>query len=232
MDLRMKTLVDAVPACERVIDVGCDHGQMSLALAEREDVGAVLATDISAASLSKLEQAKSLAAPAVARKIETAVADGLRELPWENTDVILVAGMGGPLMLRILEAPLALCATTWVLGPQSGLVDFRLVLYAMGRRVDEALVFNEGQFYPIFRVWMQEDVPPRALSPVEAAYGPQLLARRDPVLRQKLEADRREMLGILEQLPIAGDRAAQRRRQLEDESAQIEDLLKAFSEGE
>lgn len=230
MDKRMRALVDWVPASSRVIDVGCDHGQMSLALAERADVGAVLATDISAASLEKLREALTSAPPEVAVKIQTVVADGLADLPWASADTVLIAGMGGPLILRILDAPLAERAATWVLGPQSGLSNVRRRLYGMGRRVDEQLVAESGQFYPFFRVHVNEVVPARELTAFEAAYGPDLLWRHDSVLREKIEWDRRECAGILKHLLHSGERARQRRERLVAEIDRLDAVLAAWEE--
>lgn len=235
---RIQALVDAVPPSARVVDVGADHGLISLGLAKRSDIGAILATDISGDSLSKLAKALPQEAAGVQQKIHMTVTDGLQKLPWPSADTIVIAGMGGPLIERILRdsLPFAKRAKTWVLSPQSGLPDFRRFLQRLAMPVEEDLVEEAGIFYPLFRVFPGCQRSPQsdyaeALSDTEAEYGPTLLRQHHPVLMEQLHREQKTLSGLIQKLAGQGSPTAKKRRQeLENQCAAIRSILKEQAE--
>lgn len=230
---RLQTLIQLVPLSSRVIDVGADHGLVSLGLAEREDIQYVLATDISSASLAKLKEALQSADPATKQKITLLVTDGLHDVPWPSADTILIAGMGGPLIKRILceSFCFARSAKTWILSPQSGIADFRHFLQALSCRIEEELVEEEGQFYPLFLVYPGEVCPEGSgyahpLSALEAEYGPELLQSHHPLVEKQLRRDQahwHQLLLHLEGKTTPG--AAKRRQEAERALSMLDTLL-------
>ena len=85
----------------RMADVGCDHGYLSAYLLERCPQLEVLACDVSAPSLEKAKAYMST--KGYADRVRFAVADGLAAID-APVDAIVIAGMGGETILRILEA--------------------------------------------------------------------------------------------------------------------------------
>lgn len=231
MSTRRDRLVELVPASATVVDIGCDHGYMSLALAQRSDIQQILATDISYASLAKLKDALKKQEESVRRKIQTKVADGLKKLPWETAETILIAGMGGPLILRILQENPTFSdrARCWVLSPQSGIPAFREAIWKMNVRVEEDLLQEDGKFYPLFRVWPQESVrhPATDFTPFSMTYGPTLLRQHHPVLLLQLHANCKEQRGILKKLEASKGVAPARVQEL---ARRLEELEQAMEE--
>lgn len=84
----------------RMADVGCDHGYLSAYLLERCEKLSVLACDVSAPSLQKAKD--HMRAKGYADRVRFAVSDGLAALDGEM-DAIVIAGMGGQLILRIVR---------------------------------------------------------------------------------------------------------------------------------
>lgn len=216
---RIETLIRLVPPCSRVIDVGADHGLVSLGLAEREDIEQILATDISAASLAKLKQALERADSLTKQKITLFVTDGLQDLPWQSADTLLIAGMGGPLIMRILSESFAFAqsAGTWVLSPQSGIPAFRRYLQCLSCRVEETIVEEEGKFYPLFLVFPREACPPQSgyahiLTEQEEIYGPDLLRLHHPFVEKQIRKDQAHWHQLLQQLEGKSSRGARERR--------------------
>ena len=82
-------------------DVGCDHGYLSAYLLERCPQLHVLACDVSAPSLQKAKD--YMGSKGYADRVRFAVADGLAALD-APVDAIVIAGMGGETILRIVEA--------------------------------------------------------------------------------------------------------------------------------
>lgn len=237
---RLQTLIRLVPPSKRVIDVGADHGLVSLGLAEREDIQQVLATDISSASLSKLEEALKRTDPPIREKITLFVTDGLQDIPWSSADAIVIAGMGGPLITRILRDSFAFArnAKTWVLSPQSGIAAFRHFLQTLSCRIEEDLVEEDGKWYPLFLVFPQEVCPKLngyvfPLTEQEAEYGPELLRKRHPLLEKQLIRDEKHWKSLLFHLEgKSSPAAAKRREEAERALRALQALRKRYDDNE
>ena len=140
----------------------------------------------------------------LASYIETRLSDGLEKLGCGEADSVLVAGMGGPLMIRILqdgERQLA-GVSELILQPQSELGLVRHFLEESGWNIDaEDMVREDGKYYtaihavPGDMAWGQE---------VFYRYGKTLLENHHPVLGRYLK-DRERICGqILENLDKNG----------------------------
>ena len=86
-------------ASPRAADIGCDHGQLTAYLLERNPALEMIASDVSAPSLEKAR--RLLAQKGLAGRAALAVADGLGAVDTK-LDVIIIAGMGAQTILKIL----------------------------------------------------------------------------------------------------------------------------------
>ena len=101
MNKRLETIADMVRNGRGLIDVGTDHGYLPVWLARRGYTGFLYASDINA---SPLASARKTAREALAEdRIEFLLCDGLDGCPPESIDTIVIAGMGGDLICRILD---------------------------------------------------------------------------------------------------------------------------------
>jgi len=84
----------------RIIDVGCDHGLLSIYLwqsgAER-----VIASDV---RRGPLRRAAENIEKYGAEGVQLALGDGLRDFGQEDCDTVVICGMGGELIINILSA--------------------------------------------------------------------------------------------------------------------------------
>ena len=196
---RIAALVNMAGAADFAIEVGCDHGLISCGLAERKDIKKILATDISEASISKLrnfiKDQESSGNKLYGKKISCMVNDGLKGLDFYRCDLVIIAGMGGRLIQRIMEGNMGLIDRTGqiLVSPQSDLPMFRKFLISMGKSISEEMVYDSGHYYTIFDINPGEKI---SVAYVEMAgkklaleYGPDLLLNRNPVLKEKLEKD-------------------------------------------
>lgn len=118
MTPRLKAIFDLVSDGKGVIDVGTDHGYIPSALAQSGYSGNIYASDINEGPLASARRTASEAG--IEDKIEFLLSDGLMACPADKVDTIVIAGMGGDLMCRILDyAP-------WVIAP-----GFKLILQPM-----------------------------------------------------------------------------------------------------
>ena len=182
---RMQAVADMVTPGSHVVDVGCDHGYVSIYLVQCQKAEHVLAMDINEGPLLRavqhVEEAK------LRSYITLRLSDGLCGFVKGEADTLICAGMGGRLMQRILEREPDKTESIreLVLQPQSEIPLFRRFLADKGYFiVAEDMVFEEGKFYPIMKAVKTEEIRP--LSETEQRFGPILLIQKHPVLKQYL----------------------------------------------
>ena len=87
--------------------------------------------------------------------ITVRLSDGLENLAQGEADSILIAGMGGDVMLHILKAKKSVAdsAKELILQPQSKIELVREYLYQAGYVIDrEDMVLEDGKYYALFHV--------------------------------------------------------------------------------
>ena len=97
---RLKLLLSLVPFGARVCDVGTDHGYLSIELIKTGGVKSVIATDINEKPLSR---ARKNIERAGVTGIDLRLCDGLSDVNPEETDTVVIAGMGGEVISGIIE---------------------------------------------------------------------------------------------------------------------------------
>lgn len=150
---RMQAVVGLVEPCDRVADIGCDHGYVAMELIKRHTCKEVIATDI---NQGPLEQAKSnIRAYGMQEYIVTRLSDGVEALLPGEVDGIVCAGMGGRLVINILTQGKEIISRLQqlVLQPQSEISEVRSFLRESGFVIDkEDMIFEDGKYYPMMHV--------------------------------------------------------------------------------
>ena len=146
-------------------------------------------------------------------RISLRLSDGLEKLQPGEADTILIGGMGGPLMERILSAyPEKVAGVKeLVLQPQSEIAEFRRFVQQIGFRItEEDMLFEDGKFYTILRAEHGEEEP---WTEEEYLYGKYLRKDAYPVLRDFLAQERETTRQVLEGLSVAGTEKAGKRKE-------------------
>ena len=101
MNRRLLAVAELIEDGKGLVDVGTDHGYLPAHLALNGYRGALYASDIKEGPLAA---AKRTAAEAgLSERIRFLLCDGLRLCPPEEIDTIVIAGMGGDMMVKILD---------------------------------------------------------------------------------------------------------------------------------
>lgn len=190
---RLKALTEMVSPGKTVVDVGCDHGFVSIYLVQNGISPKVLAMDVRKGPLSRAQE--HIAEYGLEEYIQTRLSDGLCEYRAGEARSLVCAGMGGRLMMKILtdSREKARMLDELILQPQSELPAFRRFLKEEGYlTLDENILCEEGKYYFLFKVaFRKEDSLQEECYEEEAElyekYGKLLLQRRHPVLREYLE---------------------------------------------
>lgn len=165
---RMEAVVSMVsPQSFAVADVGCDHAYVSIALLERGIAKKVIAMDVRQGPLKIA--AGNVKSANLEEKIDLRLSDGLEKLTSGEVDTIIIAGMGGLLVKRILEQGKAVLCTerppVLVLQPQSDLAAVRIFLHSSAYHiVQETMLIEDGKYYTVMRA------EPRVYKQIQDSY--------------------------------------------------------------
>lgn len=141
---RLRALCELAGGADTAADIGCDHGILSVFLAETRQVNTVWASDISAPSL---EKARLRAKEHGCGNISFFLGNGFDPLP-QKPDVAVMAGFGGRSMAPLLAHPFA--RTRLILQPMCDSFVLYDALDQNGFLVETVRVIREGhRFYEI-----------------------------------------------------------------------------------
>ena len=147
---RLEKALELLGSTDVLADIGCDHGYFSLAALRKGCCERIIAADISAPSLAKAE--KHAVESGLGSRISFRCGDGLSVLsPGEATAAVLL-GMGGELIVSILDAAngTAQGFERIVMQPMRGEAELRGYLIKSGFHIeDEAVVFDAGRYYQL-----------------------------------------------------------------------------------
>ncbi len=164
---------------DRVADVGCDHGYLSIHLLQNGIASSAIASDVNE---QPLQSAKHNAAKfGVQDKITFQLSDGVQNIP-RDFDCMVCAGMGADTMMSILDAAPWLKSEKYrlILQCQSKRPELRKYLYQQGYAIRRETLAQDGKFiYPIMEVVF---APGENLSGAEYYITPALLKSGSPLL--------------------------------------------------
>lgn len=188
-------------------DIGTDHALLPVWLLEKGRIRGAIAMDVNEGPLSRARE--SIGAAGLEERISVRLSDGFEALGKGEADSAVIAGMGGDLMIRILEEGMEVASSLKeiICSPQSEIARVRSFARASGFVIDaEDMVLEDGKYYQMFRLVRGscQTCPPPGSDGVPAdladLYGPLLLEQGHPVLLQYLDWEKGIREQILEQL--------------------------------
>ena len=227
---RLGAVASLVTVTGILADVGTDHGYIPVFLAGQKRIQKAIAMDVNQGPLERAEE--HIRQYGLEEQIETRLSDGLAALTPGEVNGIVIAGMGGNLMQRILMQGQEVAHTVeeLVLQPQSELMEFRRFLSRSGYVITaEDMVFEDGKYYPmmraVYRNGREEEPDILALK-----YGGKLLEQKHPVLHQYLNWQKYQKEQILEKMKQNAKQDVSRRMQeLAQELAYITQALEMIN---
>lgn len=225
-------------------DIGTDHAYVPLFLLECGRIPSAIAMDV---NRGPLERAKvNVRSSGYEDCIDLRLSDGFAALMPGEAKSAVIAGMGGPLTIRILKegARTVRALDECILQPQSEVEQVRAFLLGEGFSfLEEDMVEEDGKYYPMMKVrppaesGEHEDAcagpddacaspdnacagpdDARQWDRTELRYGRLLLRKRHPVLEQFLEREIRLRKDLLARLETEEtSRAAARMGEIKEE---------------
>ena len=195
---RLKAVAEMITPGIPVADIGCDHAYLPIYLVRENISPYVVACDVNAGPVIRAQE--NIEDVDLAENIDVRQGDGLSVLTPGEVKSVVLAGMGGKLMIRILsEGEYVLeKVSEIIMEPQSDVAALRHFLQDRGFRIiSENMVSEEGKFYPIIKAvhgtmdWDRE---------IYFRYGKILLREENPVLHEFLLIEKEYCSNLLREL--------------------------------
>ena len=178
---RLLTCAGFVNKGDRMADIGCDHGYLSIHLLTTGIASSCIASDVAEGPLqSAMRNARKFG---VHENISFYLSDGVRNIP-RDFDTLVCAGMGGDTMIHILESAPWMKNEKYrlILQCQSKRPELRKYLYQQGYAIRRETLAKDGKFcYPVMEVVY---APGETLSGAEFYITPALRSSGSPLLKE------------------------------------------------
>ncbi len=185
---RLASVAELLPPDRPFADIGTDHAHLPCAMVLTGRVPRVVACDRARGPLATA--AATVQRWGVASQVDLRLGPGLAPLQPQEVAAVAIAGMGPDTILQILanHYDRARDLQRLVLQPNFGHERVRRWLVAHGFAVvDERLVSERGRYYTAIAASPADpSQPPPAWDPAAWCFGPFVLQRGGPVLREFL----------------------------------------------
>ena len=161
---RIEELCALIDPCKSFADVGCDHGYVARHVLKSGKCENVLITDISAKCLAKAQ--KLLSKYIDGGLCRAVCCDGLAGGPTD-TEQVLIAGMGGEEIIKILSE--GFIPQKFVLQPMKNADKLRKFLLDKGCKLTYDGIFRDDKFY--FVIKGERSGGGEDYSPAQLAFG-------------------------------------------------------------
>ena len=192
---RLKEVATMVTENSIVADIGTDHGYVPIYLVENHIAKKVYAMDINEGPLKIAN--KNISQRGLADCIETILSDGMEKMKDNMADTVVIAGMGGDLIVNILKNGENISGITeLVLSPHKR-VDLvrKYLLENNWQIVKEKFLMDAGKYYTIIKA--VKDGKKEDYSEAQLVYGKYLLEQKDKTLKEYLKKEKNKFENIL-----------------------------------
>ena len=221
---RLQSIAANVKSNGVVADIGCDHGFMPIYLIQNGQAKHAIALDVHPGPLSRARE--NVSRYHMTEQIDLRLSDGTKALEIGEADTILISGMGGILLTRILEEgrEVVQSAQELVLSPQSDIHLVRRCVHALGFFIaHEEMVVDQGKFYVILRA-----VPGKEYytEEIDYIYGKQLIDGKDEGFIRFLMREEKRVNRILHILSkkLLSESSILKKQELEKEWEQLSEI--------
>ena len=216
---RLMDIINLIDYGKYVIDVGTDHGLVPLYLAENKISSNILATDISAACLKKLEDQLD---DNLSKIIRTKVTDGFYTLEKQKNQIAVIAGMGGNTIVDIISSNMDFSKNLDYMILESNIATEKLRFFLYDNNFEimrDFLSFENDKYYDILKVKYGNK---KKMMLSDMYYGFENIEKRNPLLEKKLAMDKKKNMVFRENI-IENSKN-------NDGLAKIDERLKAINE--
>lgn len=179
-----------------IADVGSDHAELPIFLLQEKRIRWAQTIENKQGPYQIMEAA--IEQSGFLSQCELSLSDGLNELS-PRVDTVVLAGMGGNLVLSIIEKQKSKLKNvkTLIIDAHTDRSKVRANLPSLGFRIiDEAFLIDEGIAYEIIKAVADENAQP--YTALEIAYGPVNLKKRPLAWLEELRTRKKRLEALLQ----------------------------------
>ncbi|MBO8171372.1 MAG: tRNA (adenine-N(1))-methyltransferase [Bacillaceae bacterium] len=233
---RLQTVAQYVPDGFRLADIGTDHAYLPIYLVRSGRIPSAVAGEVHQgpyqAARGQVEKY------GLSSRIDVRLGDGLAVLKKGEADAVTIAGMGGALMVRILEDGRTQLENVrcLVLQPNVGEYLVRQWLMEHGWELTaESIIEEDGQIYEILAATPGDGYRPYRKKPYPQEWlleiGPFLLEESSPILLEKWNQELHKLNRIRDQISRSTDPEALRKKtEVEEKIRMIKEVFTCLPE--
>jgi len=234
---RLLTVANMVTKGNVVADIGTDHGYLPIYLVQNNISEHVIAMDVNKGPLNKAFL--NIGQLHLENKIDIRLSDGLDNLEKNEANTVIICGMGGKLIAKILESGRNKISEDdeLILSPQSEIQLFRKYLLLNEYKiVKEDMLIDDGKFYVIIKCRLDSENKQcetksfkMVQSDVYLKFGRYLLEHKNITLKKYLMKEQKGYLKIRENVDNCNSELAEERiKEIDYELSCIEEGLNYY----
>lgn len=225
---RLEIIADLVKNCDKIADIGTDHGYIPIFLVKNEICKTAIASDINKGPVEKA--ILNIKSYNLQHKIECRLGGGLTVVKPFEVQGAVIAGMGGNLIRDIIEESLEVFKSLEfsVLQPVQNPETLRKYIYESGYTIiDEELCYDEGKYYEVLKVVFSSN--PIEVDSIYYEVGKKLLDKKHPLLKEFITFKINQYKKVLEYIKEDTANANKKKLEILNKIKQLKELLKSCS---
>ena len=190
---RLLTAIPFVREGKRFADVGTDHAYLPIYLLQNGKISSAIAADINRGPLDKAEE--NISKYGLSDKIKTVLCDGLRSIGCDEVDDIAIFGMGGELIVKIVDEAqwLKSADKRLILQPMTHPEKLREYLAENGFNIiGEAISFDREKIYQT--ICAEYDGKARKYNAFTLLFGEYILKEKSDLLISLMLSEKKKLL--------------------------------------
>ncbi|WP_368646353.1 tRNA (adenine(22)-N(1))-methyltransferase TrmK [Alkalibacterium putridalgicola] len=225
---RLQIVADCVDKGARLADIGSDHAYLPCYLAQNKQIDCAVAGEVvEGPFLNAVNEVSSLN---LEETVSVRLGDGLQVLnDFDNITTITIAGVGGPLIVRILEEGKQLRKRTGqetlILQPNVNEQTVREYLMRESYAITAETILEEnGKRYEIIKAKPADEKT--AYNEKDLLFGPFLRQEKSPVFIAKWESEAKKTAYVIGQMEKAEQKDEEKLEELNKKLNLIEEMIK------
>lgn len=191
---RLASIASNIDKEDKVVDIGCDHGYLSIYLKAVNGNKIVIATDINENALNMAK--KNINKNSIL--IETRLGNGLDVIKHNEVDTIIISGMGGNTILNILKKNKLKYIKKKVIQSNTDIPLIRKYINKLGYTIkNEQLIIDKNIYYIIITFTKGK----HKYTKKELYFGPILLKENNDLFNEKKAIELNKLEEILKKIP-------------------------------
>lgn len=222
---RLDQVVQMIPNCDAVADIGTDHGYVLIALLKRNRIRRGIASDNKKKPLEKAMM--NAREEGVTSQLDFRLGSGLETLSIGEVNGAVIAGMGGILIKELMTSAAEIVKSLdfLLLQPAQNPEILRKFLYENSFEVlDEEILREDRRYYEYLLVRYEEDKKVTLKNRADYSVGDILYQKKHPLLDDYLKDKINELEVILDKMDLSSENARNKHIEISEKMNELRRL--------